>query len=201
MGQCLENLVINVIKNKKKQENQTPLSTVSVGLLQRPSGKKNCNIKTQTIRILLDSGSSGCLIAQKAARKLNKRKTEESKWSTKAGTFKTDKVAIVSFCLYELHPDKQITWEMHVDHTDQLSKYDMIIGRDLLMTLGIDLLFSTKEIQWDNATAPMRDPDTLEEKSKNQLEHEVFGIDPTEEDIIQRMTEQKYSPADLPTEV
>ena len=48
---------------------------------------------------------------------------------------------------------------------------------------------------------PMRDPAWFDPKNKDKLEREVFGIDLTKEDIIQRMMEQKYSPAELNLEV
>jgi hypothetical protein len=47
----------------------------------------------------------------------------------------------------------------------KLNIYDMTIGRDLLHELGIDLLFSTKEMKWDQATVPMRDPAQLPSRS------------------------------------
>ena len=136
------------------------------------------------------------------AKNLEQRQSKGSKWSTKAGSFETTKIAIVPFTLFELQPDKLVTWEMHVDESDNLSsKKDIIIGRDLLSNLGIDLLFSSSEIHWENASALMRDPETLDDSTMTKVENEVFGIDPTEEDIIQRMTEEKYSPADLTEEV
>ena len=180
----------------------TSVSTVTLGLVTTQSGKKKNKQKTKMARILLDSGSSGCLVSAKIAKRLETTRTKSSTWATKNGTFKTNKVAMVPFCLFELHPNKDITWEMHVDETQHLSeKYDMIIGRDLMLSLGLNLLFGSKEIAWEGATAPMRDPDQLAQDNQKHLEEEVFGIDPTEEDIIEKMTEQKYSPADLPAEV
>jgi hypothetical protein len=46
---------------------------------------------------------------------------------------------------------------VHV-HDGHLSRYDMIIGRDLLKDLGIDVLFSTSTIEWTqmNASIPMK---------------------------------------------
>jgi hypothetical protein len=37
----------------------------------------------------------------------------------------------------------------------------MIIGRDLIQELKMDLLFSEKRMVWDNASTPMRSPDQL----------------------------------------
>ena len=46
-----------------------------------------------------------------------------------------------------------------MDETDTLSsRYDMIIGRDLLEELGINFLFKEHLMEWDNATTPMLDP-------------------------------------------
>jgi hypothetical protein len=51
---------------------------------------------------------------------------------------------------------------MYVNESDaRLYSYDMIIGKDLLHKLGIDLLFTLGVIKWDNATVPMRDPSQL----------------------------------------
>ena len=55
------------------------------------------------------------------------------------------------------HKHKEITWSAHVDESDQQhSRYDMIIGRDLLTEIGIDIDFSTHTCMWDNRTIPMR---------------------------------------------
>jgi hypothetical protein len=35
----------------------------------------------------------------------------------------------------------------------------MIIGRDLQIVLGMDILFSTKHLKWDGMVIPMRTPD------------------------------------------
>ena len=107
---------------------------------------------------------------------------------------------MVSFSLPELHADKTITWPLHVD-AGESTHYDMILGRDLLTHVGIDLLFSERKISWEGATIPMKDPNLFKLKSINQLETETLAQDQIEEDFIQRMTEEKYSPANLQTEV
>ena len=193
--------MINTFKPKQTtSKTQTSVSSVAIGLLEIIPRDNEEN--TQLIKILLDSGSSGCLVSKKLSKKLHTNKTKKSTWSTKGGLFQTNKVAMVSFWFCELHPDKQITWEMHVDESNQLTdRYDIILGRDLLLTLGINLDFNNKEIQWNLARTSMKDPALFDPENKNKLEQEVFGMDPTEEEIIQRMTEQKYSPAELSQEV
>jgi hypothetical protein len=69
--------------------------------------------------------------------------TKSTNWTTKAGTFKTDRKVKCQFTLPEFHEGKTISWNMVVDESDaRLNSYDMIIGRYLLHELGIDLLFS-----------------------------------------------------------
>ena len=114
------------------------------------------------MRVLLDSGCGGTLVNKAFVHKYDKTKTSITKWKTKAGTFETNRKVECQFTLPEFHEGKEISWKMFVDETDQqLNNYDMIIGRDLLHELGIDLLFSEGVMKWDNATVPMRDPSML----------------------------------------
>ena len=85
--------------------------------------------------------------------------TKSNNWTTKAGSFKTNRKVTCQFTLVEFQEGKDISWTMYVDESDsRLNSYDMIIDRDLLHELGIDLLFSLGVMKWDNATVPMRDP-------------------------------------------
>ena len=162
---------------------------------------KTGNQRYQAVRILFDSGSSGTLISKEHAKKLKQVQTRESKWTTKSGTFVTNKKCQVELVLPELHRDKHIKWMMHVDESNSLTKYDIIVGRDLLQATGIDLLFSSKEIQWEQATCPMKPTDMLKPDSMQLMTETVLEQEIIDEDVIQRMTEAKYSAADLTAEV
>jgi hypothetical protein len=113
-------------------------------------------------------------------------------WTTKAGTFKTDRK---QFILPEFHEGKDISWNMHVNESDaRLNSDDMIIGRDLLHELGIDLLFSLGVMKWDNAIVPMRDPSQLRDSNIDDFEDEIFRMhDPTTTDAarIQEIMDQQ----------
>lgn len=37
------------------------------------------------------------------------------------------------------------------------NRYDLIIGRDLMVDIGLDVMASKKSIQWDDAVIPWRD--------------------------------------------
>jgi hypothetical protein len=66
----------------------------------------------------------------------------------------------LQFSLPEFAPSREIHWNIAVDDTAQQSKYKMIIGRDLQIALGMDILFSTKHLKWDGIVIPMRTQST-----------------------------------------
>jgi hypothetical protein len=80
------------------------------------------------------------------------------------------------------------------------SNYDMIIGRDLLHSLGINLLFDTVEISWDNSKIRMQPPGKQDRDWLDTMEQELlYAHDPstTDAERIQNIIESKYTPADL----
>jgi len=152
------------------------------------------------VRILFDSGCGATLINKAFVAKLPQRKTTTTTWKTKAGSFSTTKKCKCKFMLPEFHKNRVVEWEMYVDESSSsLSNYDMIIGRDLMDSIGLDLLFSENLIRWDNATVPMRDNSLFREEKSNPY-NELFSMhDPvtTEAERIQRILDMKYAPADL----
>ena len=60
----------------------------------------------------------------------------------------------VQLTVSELHEDRLIEWNLHV--AKALGKYDMIIGRDILQFLKIDLRFSDNIVEWDRSKLPLK---------------------------------------------
>eukprot|EP00957_Ditylum_brightwellii_P007301 554668-Ditylum_brightwellii.AAC.1 len=54
----------------------------------------------------------------------------------------------------ELNPSATIDYKFHVAPT--LGMYNMIIGRDLLKSLGLILNHATETITWNDANIPMK---------------------------------------------
>jgi len=66
----------------------------------------------------------------------------------------------------EFHQNKEIKWEMYVDESKHgSSRYDMIMGRDLMTELGFKIDFKTGHMEWDNAIVPMHDVNNFNEKT------------------------------------
>ena len=67
----------------------------------------------------------------------------------------------IDFILPELSAKKVVTWDFCVDESDK-GRYDMILGRDIFTSLGLNLKFSDHIIETDDGpfkgyTAPMID--------------------------------------------
>ena len=164
---------INVIgyvttANRIKRQKISELSSITLGYLHSRKGSRK--IKHQKrLRILFDSGCSDTIINQELTTGLHKQLNKKSKWQTKGGTFKTNKTCTINFNMPLFHKHRDITWTAHVDESPQYhSKYDLIIGRDLLIELGIDLNFS-------NAEVPMQEPMKLNKENIKKLRKNSFS--------------------------
>ena len=64
------------------------------------------------------------------------------------------------------HENKVINWDAYVEPTtNDLGKYDLIIGKDLMHELGFDILFSEEKMVWDNTSVMMQHPSILSDKN------------------------------------
>ena len=80
-------------------------------------------------------------------------------WKTPAGTFLTSTVRTVKFKLSSFSDHWSITWDFYICKEDQNIGYDLIIGRDLLLELGMILDFKNKLLNWDGIVIDMPSAD------------------------------------------
>ena len=186
----------------KKRPKIEHLSSITIGYLHTKIGSKKAS-DIKRMKVLLDSGCGATLINHSLIGRLKTTKEKKTKWKTKSGSFNTNKKCNVTFGLPAFHEHRKINWNCYVDDTDpDLCIYDLIIGRDLMHELGIDICFSRAEMIWDNASIPMQEVDKLSEQFLEQFEQELlFAHDPvtTDAERIQNIVESKYCPADLRT--
>ena len=174
---------------QKKQ--RTSEDTVPI-LFGRIRTREKGKAKPKTIKILLDTGGSDTIVNEKYVSKLTKIKGSQQKWQTAAGELKTTEQVQVRMTLPELHEKRVIDWKMHV--TKNELNYDMIIGRDLLSELGIDIMYSKNLIEWDHKTVPFRNRDADSDTGYYQLD--PAPVDSATERIKQ-ILDAKYEKADL----
>ena len=69
----------------------------------------------------------------------------------------------VTFCIPELSSSKIINHRFHINNDKGESGigYDMIIGRDLMVQLGLTANFKRQFLKWDGATVHMKYPSNL----------------------------------------
>ena len=87
-----------------------------------------------------------------------KKTKKEQQWSTAAGILTTNTKIATSFSFPELHANKLINQSLHVVDIN-IDRYDMIIGRDLIRSLGIDIHGVDMTIHWEDAAIPWRNID------------------------------------------
>ena len=188
----------DLLRPKKKTKIED-LSTITIGYIRNKHPEKLK--EKQRIRVLFDSGCSSTLINKSLVKHWKKTELKPTKWSTKAGSFKTHRQCDIEFTLPAFHEHRKILCTAYVDESHkEACHYDMIIGRDIMHSLGINLLFDTAEITWDNAKIHMQNPEVLKGDWSEAMEKELlFAHDPdtTDAERIQGIIESKYTPADL----
>ena len=116
-----------------------------------PAGKKYRKSNTRLVKSLLDSRASNYIIAKEKWDKLPvKRTNQEQQWSTAAGVLTTNTKTGTSFIFPHLHANKSINQSLHVVDLN-INRYDMIIGCDLTISIGIDIHGADITIHWDDA--------------------------------------------------
>ena len=110
--------------------------------------------KGRMVRALLDSGCSKSLILKEFTRRDERTELEREKritYQTHGGDFVSSSTASVAFRLVEFENNHNITieHEFQVDekHKSKRSKYDMIIGSDLLWQMGVDISYSKERVE------------------------------------------------------
>ena len=119
--------------------------------------------KYGTLKILLNYGASYLIVLGKHTQKLRHKKTQPVKWSTQGGEFLTAHKTNVELVSPELDAKKSMECIFLMDSSQNSSRYDMIIGRDLLLELKLDLCFSNSTIRggkgaYEGFTTPLKYP-------------------------------------------
>ena len=170
-----------------KTEHLAPIAFIH---LKTSLGRKSRPI---LLKCLLDSGASSSLVHSKFVANLRLKNDATTKWLTSAGEFVTKKQVDAHYMLTEFHEARVIQSRLHVIEGPS-SRYDMILGRDVLKELGIDIKFSTETIEWDGVSIPMKSMDA-EAETDFTIQDSTAVQDATSR--IKQILEAKYEAADL----
>jgi hypothetical protein len=172
-----------------KRQKTDHVAPISFGRLQTTLGQA----KTEGIRILFDTGSSKSHVKRQRVKKLRLKRDSSATWMTAAGPINTTEKCKLNFSLPEFHLSRTIQWTFHVGTLENVP-YDMIIGRDLMECLKMDIKYSTSTIEWDDAEIPMKSTEATIEDSFNI--NDSFSLEEAA-DRIKRILDAKYEPANL----
>jgi hypothetical protein len=181
---------------------------------QRPpeNTSKRLIVKHKTIRVLLDTGSSGDLLfLEKGSNKyipVVRRAVPES-WSTSNGTFKTEKVGEVKLSFVEYSASKKVHLRPDIVEYPRGGLpplYDLIIGKQTFHDIGAVLDFKERTITIDEILLPMRNINNLQLKPSISMALKLnssFAQEPAStRNATKRIVEildAKYDKADLPS--
>lgn len=190
----------SLIHKKSRKKEETSVTLFLLVVIVGNNKKGECSERRKLYRVLLDSGSSATLITPKISSLICKKAKSVGKteWHTTAGRFSTAKAVEIQFYFDEFSKSKKLNWICHVS-TTPLLEYEMIMGRDLLLEIGINLLFEKRVIEWEGVEVEMPMRSMLLPVELNELITEV------EEPLLVQHTRTRatkildtvYSPADL----
>jgi hypothetical protein len=117
------------------------------------------------MRALLDTGATSTIILRefvgkgRASTNTNKR----TKWKTLGGTFTTNYESLLDFKFLKTSTSKVVTWQAHVDDkaSSKEAAYDMIMGMDLMTSIGTTVDCEQRCIRWGGTEIPLKTRNTL----------------------------------------
>ncbi|GFH49966.1 hypothetical protein CTEN210_06442 [Chaetoceros tenuissimus] len=183
--------------NKNKLTKYNPLegpsdaTAVSLATVYNPSDKHE-ELKSNML-ILFDEGASGSMIKEEIVQEfLEDFGIEQNvEYMTGAGSLACNKRISLQVTFDEFGGATRIHHEFDVDPNPEGIGYDMIIGRDLLNKLKIDLRHSDKTIKWNDVLVPMKSfSDIWEAKHPTRQEMRATFLRSVEPKATQEETER-----------
>ena len=138
-----------------------PLPVVNVSIRGR---KKHRAMTVAGLTCLWDSRDTDSIINRRHTKFYERKMWSNTvDYSTSAAVYCTTCDVKVPFCMPEFSSSKKINHRFHVDNNKGESGIgsDMIIGRDLMVQLGLKDDFKCQVLQWDSYTVHIKEPSSL----------------------------------------
>jgi hypothetical protein len=93
---------------------------------------------------------------------------------TIGGTFTTNYESLLDLKFPELSTSKVVTWQAHVDDKTSIKEaaYDMIMGMDLMTSIGITVDCEQRCIRWGGTYSPLNTRNTF---TDNEILHMLYN--------------------------
>ena len=175
----------------RKSDNQPKSKKTNV-----PSAEILFAVDGKVYRALADSGTSASLASKEVSRAGKKvGKSKSVSWSTQAGEFKTNKsFQLCGATLPQFTSNRTFNCVVHRFEKRDGDPYDVILGRDVMGQLGLDLCFGAGEFRWGDLRVSMVPRGHL--KRENVEETQLLEELACEE---MNLLESKYEKAEIAT--
>ena len=154
-----------------EEQQPVPASVINISIYNKKTQRN------ELFRVLLDSGTLGCLATAEAVKRAGIKQqtaTKPKSFRTAAGRFQTTHYAQVrQHRILELNSKRKLQRLKVNVAPGPLGLYDFILGRRYMTRYGIDLLFSQGKIEWDGMQMPMRSPEDLLSKEPTTYEKKL----------------------------
>jgi hypothetical protein len=132
--------------------------------------------ESRNLKALIDTASSSIILNELTVGINHKRSEDSQQWMTKGGIFETNGTCPVKFYLPKFSTQECIKWNFHADNSKHMTKnrYDVILGRDLLEQLPLDVKFSDRMMSWQEATIPVKKADELDNQNVNETVEQCY---------------------------
>ena len=140
---------LKVTTNVKEMKEPTPVTYFSV----LKNSDNRLKVKYEGLTVLFDSGSSHTMIVEKVVQQQQwKRLHNPVGFDSCNGAFELNYKTDIKLTFPELNSHRVVKQQCYIDErkNNELG-YDMIVGRDLMTSLGIQLDFQDKKLKWDGA--------------------------------------------------
>ena len=143
---------------RQKLKHNAPILFVKI---KTSRGKKGRDSKSCTVKVLVDTGASDSIMTRACAEKMKLRLKKSSHEYLTAGglTDSSSRTEPLHFKLPELNSSRKITKSFQILKMATY-RYDLIIGRDLMSEIGLDVLASNQTLTWNDAIIPWRNMDS-----------------------------------------
>jgi predicted aspartyl protease len=165
----------------------------------------NSDGKGRMLRALLDSGCSKSIMLKQFTEKKRRSKLmgrDQVEYAIYGGKFQSKSSASVGFKLIEFANKQQINYKFQVDEvqSSQESRYDMIIGSDLLNELSIDIQYSDNCIEWEGDIIQIKNLGELQDRMACELIYNLHTDGPILKEHEERQAailDANYSKVDI----
>jgi hypothetical protein len=99
---------------------------------------------------------------------------KRTKWKTLGRTFTPNYESLLDFKFPEISTSKVVTWQAHVDDktSSKEAAYDMIMGMDLMTSIGITVDCDQICIRWVGTEIPLK---TRTTSNDNEILHMLYN--------------------------